>query len=384
VSGSAAWGVRLPPTSVAVLLGGPSAEHDVSVVSGLAVARALTERGHRVDAWYLDLDGGWWALPAALVADPPTATAFDDPAGLGASGPRSAAAALASIASVAPAPVVFPALHGPFGEDGTVQALVASAGLVCCGSGVAASAVGMDKPLFKRLCRALGLPVLPWVDIDAAEWQDERPALLERLEAFARDLPDPRLVIKPARLGSSIGIGIVRRPDEPPELERAVEEAIRFGDRALAEPYLDHPRELEVAVLGDRASTIEVFGPGEVLPGREFYDYEAKYRSDASRTMVTPEVEPALAEAVRRIARESFVAIGASGFARVDFLVERDGTPWLSEINTIPGFTPISLFPMLVAASGHDFGAVCERIVGLALDRAAVATQRPLSRADLP
>jgi D-alanine-D-alanine ligase len=242
----------------------------------------------------------------------------------------------------------------------------------------------MDKALFKRLCRALGLPVLPWLGIDAADWRDRRPATTRRLEAFAAGLPDPRLVIKPARLGSSIGISIVGRPDEPPELELAVEGALRYGELALAEPYLDHPRELEVALVGDAATRIEAFGPGEVLPGRTFYDYEAKYRSDASRTLVSPEVAPELVSEIRRIACESFVAIGASGFARVDFLVERSGTPWLSEINTIPGFTPISLFPMLVAAAGHDFGAVCERIVGLALERAAVTPHRQLTRADLP
>ncbi|MET0771828.1 MAG: D-alanine--D-alanine ligase family protein [Candidatus Limnocylindrales bacterium] len=378
------WATRLPPTPVAVLLGGPSAEHDVSVVSGLAVARALAERGHPVRGWLIGLDGTWWELPRRVLDDPPHATAFDAPARLGASGPMSAAGALDELARGAPAPVVFPALHGPFGEDGTVQALVGSAGLVCCGSGVAASAVGMDKSLFKRLCRTLGLPVLPWQDIDAAAWLDRRPDTLARLEAFASGLADPRLVIKPARLGSSIGISIVGRPDEPPELEHAVEEALRYGDLALAEPYLDHPRELEVALVGDPATDIEVFGPGEVLPGRTFYDYEAKYRSDASRTLVTPDLDSGLATEIRRIARESFLVIGASGFARVDFLVERDGTPWLSEINTIPGFTPISLFPMLVAAAGHDFGAVCERIVGLALERVAMSPMRRLTRGDLP
>lgn len=378
------WVDRLAPTPVAVLMGGPSAEHDVSIVSGLAVARALSERGHPVRPWLIGLDDDWWELPASVLADPPAAAALDAPARLGATGPMSAATALGILAAADPAPVVFPALHGPFGEDGTVQALVGSAGLVCCGSGVAASAVGMDKSLFKRLCRALGLPVLAWQGIDAADWRDRRPATLQRLEAFAAGLPDPRLVIKPARLGSSIGISIVERPDEPPELETALELALGYGELAIAEPYLDHPRELEVAIVGDGSTGLEVFGPGEVLPGRTFYDYEAKYRSDASRTLVTPEVDTQIATEVRRVAREAFLAIGASGFARVDFLVERTGTPWLSEINTIPGFTPISLFPMLVASAGHDFGAVCERIVVLALARATVTPRVPLTRADLP
>jgi len=153
---------------------------------------------------------------------------------------------------------------------------------------------------------------------------------------------------------------------------------------ALAEPYLDHPRELEVALVGSDVTDLEAFGPGEVLPGREFYDFVAKYRSDSSRTLVGPDLHDGLARRVREIATQAFLAIGASGFARVDFLVDRDGTPWLSEINTIPGFTPISLFPMLVAAGGHDFGAVCERIVAIALERGAMQPVRRLGRADLP
>lgn len=380
----AGWATRLPPTPVAVLLGGPSAEHDVSMVSGLAVARALAGRGHPVRAWYIDLDGAWWAMPADILAAAPGARAFDDPAALGAEGPTAASSALGTLGREMRPPVVFPVLHGPFGEDGTIQALVAAAGLVCCGSGVAASAVGMDKTLFKRLCRGLGLPLLPWVGIDALDWRDRRSVVLETLEVFASGLADPRLVVKPARLGSSIGISIVHQPDEPPGLEHAIEDALRYGDLALAEPYLDHPRELEVALVGGSSADLEVFGPGEVLPGREFYDYEAKYRSDASRTLVAPDLEEDLARRVRQVAAEAFLAIGASGFARVDFLVERDGTAWLSEINTIPGFTPISLFPMLVVAGGHDFGAVCERIVGLALERAAVVQVRRLRRSDLP
>ena len=350
----------------------------------MAIARALAERGHPVRAWLIGLDGRWWELPGSMLADPPAAKALDDPARLGASGPLSAAAALEVLAGAQPAPVVFPALHGPFGEDGTLQALVGSAGLVCCGSGVGRICGGHGQAAVQAPVSRAGVAGAALVGHRRRRLARPSPATIERLESFAAGLADPRLVVKPARLGSSIGISIVGRPDEPPELELAVEDALRYGDLALAEPYLDHPRELEVALLGDAASGVEVFGPGEVLPGREFYDYEAKYRSDVSRTLVTPDVATDLAADVRRIAREAFLAIGASGFARVDFLVERSGTPWLSEINTIPGFTPISLFPMLVAAAGHDFGAVCERIVQLALERAAVMRPRLLSRADLP
>jgi D-alanine-D-alanine ligase len=220
--------------------------------------------------------------------------------------------------------------------------------------------------------------------VHARDWRERPREVLAEVEAFLADLPDPRLVVKPARLGSSIGIAIVHRPDEPPELEAAIEDALRYGDLVLAEPYLDHPRELEVAVMGSGRADLEVFGPGEVLPGREFYDYVAKYRSTESRTVLAPELDVALVADIRRIAGEAFLAAGAGGFARVDFLVDHDGMPWLSEINTIPGFTPISLFPMLCAAAGHDFGAVCERIVGLALERESLSPPRRLTRADLP
>ena len=152
----------------------------------------------------------------------------------------------------------------------------------------------------------------------------------------------------------------------------------------MAEPYLDHPRELEVALVGDVAEDLEAFGPGEVRSGREFYDYVAKYRSAASTSDLSPTLDADLAAEIRRVACAAYLAIGASGFARVDFLLSRDGLLYLSEINTIPGFTPISLFPALCATGGYDFGGICERIVALALERAAGAPVRRLTRADLP
>ncbi|MFO1540742.1 MAG: D-alanine--D-alanine ligase [Chloroflexota bacterium] len=369
---------------VAVLLGGPSAEHDVSLVSGRAIAGALAGRGHPVSGWCIGLDGAWWRLPAAALDPAIPARAFDDPAGLGATGPFPAAAALAAIAGEAPAPVVFPALHGPFGEDGEVQALCAAAGLVVCGSGTAASAIGMDKSLFKRVCGALELPVLPWVEVRSADRAADAAGVRAELRAFAASLPDPRLIVKPARLGSSIGVTIVHRPADDADLDAALAEALRFDDLALVEPYLDHPRELEVSVLGNHRGDLEVFGPGEVVPMREFYDFVAKYRDDASRTMERAALDPALRDDARRIAGEAFLAIGCAGFARVDFLLAADEMLYVSEINTIPGFTPISLFPRMCAEGGYGFADVCSRIVALALAAAAARPGRRLTRADLP
>jgi D-alanine-D-alanine ligase len=381
-------GCRAMKQSIAVLLGGPSAEHDVSLVSGRAVAAALTERGHPVEGWLVGLDGTWWQLPPEALARDLPAVAYDEPSRLGADGPHGAAAALATLAARDPQPVCFIALHGPFGEDGTVQALCESAGLVYTGSGPAASALGMDKALFKRLVEGQGWPVVRWREATAGDLAAAPVALLGGLAAFAEKLPDPRLMVKPARLGSSIGMTVVEHPDDAAELERALREAFRFDDRAVVEAYLEHARELEVSVVGNGAYDLEVYGPGEVFPGRAFYDYVAKYTDGVSTTTTTPDVEPALRTRTRELARAAYLAIGAEGFARVDFLVARWGPArgelFLNEINTIPGFTPISLFPLLCAEGGYDFGAICARIVELALERAARRPAARLTRADLP
>ena len=361
---------------MAVLLGGPSAEHDVSLVSGRAVASALAGAGHHVRGWLITLEGVWWRLPPdgldpALPLEP-----FRDPAALGADGPYSAAAALELLAAPDPKPVVFPVLHGPFGEDGQVQSLLESAGLVYCGAGPAASAVGMDKTLFKRVVGTLELPVLPWAEVRAAEYAAERRQVLAGLREFAAGFVDPRLMVKPARLGSSIGISIVHEVGSD-ELTAAVEEALRFDDLVLVEPYLDHPRELESSVLGNSRLDVVAFGPGEIRPGNEFYDYEAKYHSTTSVTSEEADLDPELAASIRAAATEVFLVIGASGYARVDFLLS-DDIPYISEINTVPGFTPISLFPRVTALGGYDFAGTCERILELALEREAARPNREL------
>ena len=377
-------GAASPPTVIAVLLGGPSAEHDVSLVSGRSIAAALRERGHEVSGWLVDLEARWWALPATALDPALPASAFRDPGALGGRGPLSAAAALEELAASRPQPVVFPAMHGPFGEDGQVQSLLESVGLTYCGAGPAASAVGMDKALFKRVCGSLELPVLPWLEVRAGEHAADPPAVEAAILDFSGGFPDPRLVCKPARLGSSIGISIVHRPDLPEELRAALREALRYDDLVLLEPYLDHPRELETSVMGNSRADTVAFGPGEVMPGREFYDYIAKYRSDDSRTASQADLDPGLAADIRAAAVEVYLAIGASGFARVDMLLSSDGIPYISEINTIPGFTPISLFPRMTAAGGYDFAGTCERIVELALQRAAGRPAGHLRAMDLP
>jgi D-alanine-D-alanine ligase len=370
----------LPGAPVAVVFGGPSAEHDVSVVSGRAIAGALEDAGVAVTRVLVDLDGRWWWLPAGHRGADLAPPAYDEPADLGADGPLSVGAALDRLASTAPAPIVFLALHGPWGEDGTVQALIESIGLPYTGAGVLASALGMDKAVFKRLCRGLGLPVVDWREVGAARWERDRAGVLAELEAFAQATADPRLMIKPARLGSSVGMTLAHTPAERgPALERA----FAFDTLALVERYVSGARELEVAVIGNDPASIELYGPGEILSGHEFYDYEAKYTPGLSETTRSAELPAALREQIRKHARDAYRAIGAEGFARVDFLLGSDAV-FVSEINTIPGFTPISLFPTLPSEAGLDFTAVCLRVLELAVERHARRSRRQLRPAELP
>jgi D-alanine-D-alanine ligase len=365
---------------IVVLFGGPSAEHDVSVVSGTAIHAALADAGHAVEPTYIDLDGRWWRLPAGHRREDRPAATYDDPAALGATGPETLFEAVGALALREPAPVVFIALHGPFGEDGTIQAVLEAAGLAYTGSGVAASALGMDKALFKRMCRGLGLPVMDWREVRADRWAADPDGVAGEMAAFAAGGGDPRLMVKPARLGSSVGMTLVHAPDE---LGPALDLAFDFDTLALVETYLPEARDLEVSIIGNDPAAIEVFGPGEIISGHEFYDYEAKYTLGLSETSTRAEVPERDRAVLRKLARDAYRAIAAEGFARVDFLVAGDRIV-LSEINTIPGFTPISLFPTMPAEAGLSFIDVCERIIDLAIERHAARPNVHMASTDLP
>ena len=368
-------------TPVAVVLGGPSAEHDVSIVSGTAILDALVGSGYPVEAWLVDLDGGWWRLPDGHRRDGRPQAAYDDPAALGAEGPVGAAAALDRLAAAAHRPVVFIALHGPFGEDGTVQALCEAAGLAYTGSGVAASAIGMDKAVFKRLIRGLGLPVVDWREVRLARWTRDRDGVLAELEAFAAGTGDERLMVKPARLGSSVGMTLahaageraararhrvpLRRPRARRALPRGLAGPRGRGDRQRAgrdravRPGRDRrrPRVLRLRGQVHRRAVRDHDAGAEVTPPR---------RRSSSSSPGTP--------TARRAAKGS--RAWTSCWRATELVV--------SEINTIPGFTPISLFPTLPAAAGYDFAAVCRRVVDLALEREAGRVRHRLTAADLP
>ena len=367
-----------PP--VVVLLGGPSAEHDVSIVSGTAIAEALAGTGLDVEQILIDLDGRWWRLPAGHRREHRAPADYDDPVSIAATGPETVGAAIDRLAAATPAPVVFVALHGPFGEDGTVQALLETAGLAYTGSAVTASALGMDKAIFKRLARGIGLPVADWREVRAARWGADRAGVLAELEAFAGGTGDTRLMVKPSRLGSSVGITLAHRPEE---YGPALDGAFRFDNVALAEAYLAGARDLEISVIGNDHARLELFGPGEIVAGHEFYDFAAKYTPGLSETSRSAEVSPATRASMLKIARDAYRAIGAEGFARVDFLLRGDEI-FLSEINTIPGFTPISLFPTMPAEGGYSFADVCVRVVDLAIERHAATAGGGLAPTHLP
>jgi D-alanine-D-alanine ligase len=368
----------LPP--IVVLLGGPSAEHDVSIVSGTAIAGALADAGATVRQVLIDLGGAWWWLPADHRRDDRPAAAYDDPLALGAEGPVTVGAALDRLAAAAPAPVVVIGLHGPFGEDGTIQAMLDAAGLAYTGSGVAASALGMDKALFKRMCRGLGLPVVDWREVRAERWAADRASIEREMTAFSAGLPDPRLMVKPSGLGSSVGMTLVH---EPGELAAALDLALRYDTVALVEAYLPGARDLEVAVIGNDPGRLEIFGPGEIVSGNEFYDYAAKYTPGLSETSTRAEVDDRERAIFHKLSRDVYRAIGAEGFARIDFLVAGERVV-VSEINTIPGFTPISLFPTMPAEGGYTITDGCIRIVELGLERHVHRPRAQLGSGDLP
>ena len=366
-----------PP--VVVLLGGPSAEHDVSIVSGTAIAAALLADGLTVRQVLIDLDGGWWWLPPDHARGALTAADYDDPNSLGADGPFRPGAALDRLGAERPAPVAFVALHGPFGEDGTVQGLLEAGGLAYTGSGILGSAIGMDKAVQKRIWRGLGLPVLDWREVRSARWSLERDAVLGELDAFAAAAGDPRLMIKPARLGSSVGMTLAH---DARERAPGLDLAFHYDTLAVVESYLAGARDLEVSIIGTEPP-LGVYGPGEIVAGHEFYDYAAKYTPGLSESSPRAEIPDGLRTTMHKLARDAYRSTGAEGFARVDFIVRGDAI-YLSEINTIPGFTPISLFPTMPAEGGLDFAAVCRRILDLAIQRHANRAAARLTKADLP
>ncbi len=258
--------------------------------------------------------------------------------------------------------MVFPVLHGTYGEDGTLQGLLEMADLAYVGSGVAGSAVGMDKALFKGQMQAVGIPVLPWQLVLRSQWEQAPLQVLARLEANLR-YP---VFVKPCNLGSSVGISKAKNRTE---LQEALQEAAKWDRRLVVEQGIN-AREIELSVLGNDQPIASV--PGEVRPRREFYDYVAKYVSDDSELIIPAELAPEQVQHLQQMAVQAFCAIDAAGLARADFLLDKDsGEIWVNELNTLPGFTRISMYPKLWQASGISYPELLDRLIALALERKA-------------
>ncbi|HUM72185.1 MAG TPA: D-alanine--D-alanine ligase family protein, partial [Chloroflexota bacterium] len=262
--------------------------------------------------------------------------------------------------AVAELDVIFPVLHGPYGEDGTVQGLLELADLPYVGAGVVGSAVGMDKAIFKQVMAANGLPVLPWRLVLASQWRAQPETVLAAIEA---ELPYP-VFSKPANLGSSVGIC---KCHNRAELRAGLDEATRYDRRVVVEQGING-RELEVAILGNDDPIASVVG--EIRPRRDFYDYVAKYISDDSELIIPAPLTPEMAAQVRELAIQAYRAIDCAGLGRVDLLLDKDyGKLYLNEINTIPGFTRISMYPKLWEASGLSYSDLLDKLIELAMER---------------
>lgn len=334
---------------VALVFGGRSVEHEVSLDSARTVRDGLERAGHEVVPIGIAPDGCW--------IDPVTSgRALDEgDAALVPLG-RPVAETISVLAAAAP-DVVFPIVHGTWGEDGALQGLLEMLDLPYVGAGVTPSAVAMDKLLTKRLLGAAGLPVVEFMAIDRKGFESDPRGASER----ADDLPLP-LFVKPSVGGSSVGVVKVEGRDD---LAEAVGHALRFDDTALVERGITG-RELECSVLG--YGDLEASAVGEILPAADFYDYADKYLDDRAGLVAPAELDERISERIRDLAVAAFEAVGGWGMARVDFLLE-DGRPYLNELNTIPGFTSISMYPRLWKVSGVPLPELVDRLVEIAVER---------------
>ena len=348
---------------VGVIFGGRSGEHEVSLVSAASVIRALDPEKYEVVPIGITKDGRWFAgSPAQKMLPPVLSQVLRE-------GRRVSLPADPSVAALVPmdgspagtmrVDVVFPVLHGTYGEDGTVQGLLELAGLPYVGSGVIGSAVGMDKDMQKRLFLQAHLPVGDFIAVLRSEWEKSRAAVLARVEEKFQ-FP---VFIKPATLGSSVGMTKVHNVGELPA---ALDFAAEFAQKILVERNI-RGREIEVAVLGNDAPEASI--PGEIVPHREFYDYAAKYLEEGTRLEIPAKLTRMQVRRFQEYAVRAFRCLECRGMGRVDFFLEKpSGRILLNEINTIPGFTSISMYPKLWEASGLPYSQLIDRLIQLALE----------------
>ena len=349
---------RMKRLRVGVLFGGRSGEHEVSLASATSVIRGLDPDQYEAVPIGITKDGHWLVgegavkmLPEVLkggrrvmlTADPTEAALV--PLDRGAGAQR--------------LDVIFPVMHGTFGEDGAIQGMLELAGLPYVGAGVLGSAIGMDKDVSKRLCQEAGIPVVPWITVHRWQWEKEPEAVRVEIEGKF-EYP---VFVKPATLGSSVGMSKVHNAEE---LAPALNAACEYGMKILVEQAVT-AREIEVSVLGNHEPQASV--PGEIVPHREFYDYTAKYLEDGTQLIIPADLKPSQVTKIQSLAIKTFRTLELSGMARVDFFLERKGGKlYLNEANTIPGFTSISMYPKLWEASGISFRELIDKLIDLALE----------------
>lgn len=362
---------------VGLVYGGKSGEHEVSLSTALAVIQAFDHSKYEIHPFYITKQGEWRSGPAltgpvdskdkltfaALPAEVAAASEAAAPeAGASALTPifGAIAAANGSAGSSRPLDVIFPLLHGTYGEDGTVQGLFEMANIPYVGAGVLASSAGMDKAVMKKLFAQDGLPQCVYRHFTRGQWEKDKPFFLMEIEV---SIGYPCFV-KPANLGSSVGISKAKNRDE---LIEAIQTAFKYDRKVVIEEAVE-AREVEVAVLGNDHPEASV--PGEIISSSEFYDYKAKYLDGKSVMVIPAELPPQVAEELRDLAVRAFLAVDGSGLSRVDFFVgKNDGRILINEINTMPGFTPFSMYPLLWKETGKSYTELLDELIRLAFER---------------
>ncbi|PZE19736.1 D-alanine--D-alanine ligase [Paenibacillus xerothermodurans] len=358
---------------IGLIYGGKSGEHDVSLQTALAVIKAFDMNKYEVVPFYITKEGDWRRGPQLQgPVDHVSALTFDNQAarGVGASAalqpffaslqPAAEAGAGNTQAEHKPLDVIFPLLHGTFGEDGTVQGLLEIANIAYVGAGVLASAVGMDKVMMKKIFAQEGLPQCVFRHFTRSQWEKDQAFFLMEIEV---SIGYPCFV-KPANLGSSVGINKARNRDE---LIQAVEDAFQFDRKVIIEENIN-AREVEVAVLGNDEAQASVVG--EIMSSNEFYDYKAKYIDGKSSMVIPAEISTELSEELRQMAVRAFHAVDGSGLSRVDFFLRKeDNKIFINEINTMPGFTPFSMYPLLWQETGKPYRELLDDLIILAIKR---------------
>jgi len=362
---------------VGLIFGGRSGEHEVSFCSTSSIIKAIDKDKYTVVPIGITKEGRWispqdseLALQSGKIDGKNTVILLND----------SFSKSLVCIdnnqkldksSALEKLDVIFPVLHGPYGEDGTVQGLLELANIPYVGAGVAASAISMDKDLMKTIFKQKNLPVLKWMTIKRKEWQKDKEKILSLIQ---NNFEYP-LFVKPTNLGSSVGITKVHKKEE---LEKAIDLASSYDRKILIEQGLEEVREIECGVLGNdepRASVV-----GEVKPAGEFYDYDSKYIDEGTQLIIPADLPDKVSQDVQRIALRAFKAVDAAGMARVDFFVSKEENKiYLSEINIIPGFTYSSMYPRLWEASGIPYSELIDRLIQLALERHQDKNQNKIS-----